>query len=174
MHYLKTETIAKRVLVRDMPDRSRIVATFKIEHLGNNAHPYFSATGEVYEPNGWNAGGMCHDEILRAFPRMAPFVAMHLSDWPSGEPMHALTNGRYFYFDRHFDYERRTYGQDYVNRHGTGRERCARILRCAVDDLPENATKEEFEAFVNAQRLRWAREAQEARALLDTIKEETS
>lgn len=180
--------IAQRVLVRDMPDRSRVVATLRISQLGGNAHPHFSTTANVYEPHGtWSGaaqqrsgrepdgGGRVHDEILRAFPGAAPFVAMHLSDYPSGTPMHAAANAWYFYSDGHLAYELKHYGPEYVERHGTGRERAASILRCAVDDLPFSdeadapITRTEFVAFVDNQRERWAREAAAAFELLQTM-----
>lgn len=174
--------IAQRILVRDMPDRSRVTAVLRIDQIGGNAHPHFSATGELYEPHGtWSGAaqqrsgrepdtcGMVHDEILRAFPGAAPFVAMHLSDYPSGTPMHALANSWYFYSDGHLAYELKSYGQEYVDRHGSGRERAARTLRCSIDDLPADAGEEEFAEFVNAQRERWAREAAAAIELLERM-----
>lgn len=176
---MTTKLIVQRVLVRDLPDRSRIHATLRVDQIDGNAHPHFSATAEVYEAHGtWSgaarsrndrepdACGCVHEEILRAFPGAAPFVAMHLSDWPSGEPMHALANAWYFYSGGHVAYELRHYGADYVERHGTGRERAARTLRCTVEELPHDADKAEFREFVDEQRERWAREAQDAYALL--------
>lgn len=158
-----SDTIIKRVLTRDMPDRSRIVATLVIHRIGGNAHPHFAATCKIYEPHGtWSGaarhlngkdmdgGGASHSTILGAFPQTAPFVAMHLSDWPSGTPMHARANAAYWYF-------------------GGEREKAARTLRVKVDELPADATPEQFDAFVAAQGERWAREAQAAYELLETL-----
>lgn len=180
------EIIASRELVRDMSDHSRIVAKLKVSRIGGNAHPHFSATCDIYEAHGtWSGaarqrngrepdgGGCCHDEILRAFPRAAGFVAMHLSDWPSGTPMHAAANASYFYFGRHLAYELKNYGAAYAERHGTGPERAASILRCAVDDLPTcddyETGREAFVAFVDDQRERWAREVSAAMMWLETL-----
>lgn len=41
------------------------------------------------------ASGCCHDEILKVHPDLAPVVALHLSD-SQGAPMHALGNGWYW------------------------------------------------------------------------------
>src|SRR4051794_18866771 len=91
-------------LVRDMPDRRRVVATLDV------SRGYFSLTGEVYEPHGTWSGAARHrndrepdacgqvtDELAAAFPQLRAFARMHLSDVESGEPMHALANGRYFW-----------------------------------------------------------------------------
>lgn len=176
-----TETIiAQRVLVRDLPDRSRIVARLQVTHLDGNAHPYFSATCDIYEPHGtWSGaarqrygremdgGGAAHEEILRAFPGAEPFVRMHLADHPSGEPLHALANALYFWRGRHESY----YGPEYLERHGTGPERAARTLRVAVDELPdaETASDDDFAAFVDTLRPRWAQEAADAMELLERM-----
>lgn len=158
--------IAQRVLVRDLADRSRIVATLRVDQIGGNAHPHFSATASVYDAHGthsgasrqrrgleWDAGGCVHDDILAAFPGAASFVALHLSDWPSGEPMHAEANGRYFIECGRFD-------------------AAASTLRVSVSDLPP-ADRAAVAAFVDAQRPRWAQEAADAMALLERMPDAT-
>lgn len=179
--------IAQRILVRDLPDRSRVVATLRVARIAGNAHPNFSATGEVYEPHGTWSGAACarngreadcvgcvHEDILRAFPGAAKFIAMHVSDYPSGVPMHAAANAAHYYFGRHLAYELKSYGPDYTRRHGTGYERAARTLRCEVADLPnidgsaEDADAQ-FAAFVDTLRPRWARKAADAFAWLESL-----
>jgi hypothetical protein len=102
---MQTMTDTKRTLVRDMPNRSRVVATLDI------GRGYFSLTGELYEPHGTWSGRARHgerararlgaaksrDKVLRAFPKLAGFARMHLSDLETGEPMHAEANGWYWY-----------------------------------------------------------------------------
>lgn len=140
----------------------------------------FSVTGELYERHGtWSgaaqyrngrdmdAAGCIHDEVLRAFPHLAPIVALHLSD-PDGVPMHADANGWYFYSGENDAYELRHYGAEYLERMGTGYERACRTLR--VDSIPEGLDREAFTAFVDAQRPRWAQEAADARALIGTLR----
>jgi hypothetical protein len=189
---ISTERLtAQRVLVRDMPDRSRIVATLRISQLGGNAHPHFSATCAVYEPHGtWSGaaqsrngrdsdiGGAAHDAILDAFPGAAAFVTMHLSDYPSGVPMHP-GNAHYFMTAKCCEYEVRNYGTSWMMRHGSPLTRAANYLRCGVDEIPydiaRNAgtltddTLPAFDAFVDTLRPRWARQARAARELLELM-----
>lgn len=192
----QTDTLlVSRTLIRDMPDRSRIVAQLEIHQIGGNAHPHFSATASVYEAHGTHSGasrhrrglesdgaGCDHSAILGAFPGLAPFVAVHLSDYPSGVPMHAEANAWYFTRPACAAYELQHYGASYIERHGSPLERCARTLRCAVGDLPyelvravagddplDSYTREDFAAFVDTLRPRWAREASAARALLESL-----
>ena len=147
-------------LTRDLPNRSRIVATITTER------GYFSLTGELYEAHGtWSgaarqrhgrdidAGGQIVDELRAAFgSRIEPFARLHLSDVETGEPMHAVENGRYFL--RLGDVET-----------------CARHLRVDVSELPEQgASDEAFAAWVDTLRPRWAAEAAAGRALLDAMR----
>jgi len=87
--------------------------------------------------------------------------------------MHALANARYFWRGEHLEYELSSYGQSYVDRHGSGAERAARTLRVEVSELPDPATTtdEEFEAFVDSLRPRWADEARAARELYAQLSE---
>ncbi len=63
----------------------------------------FSVTGEIHNSRrAFELGtgnphscGCIHDEILAAFPQLAPIVRMHLADAETGEPMHAASNGWY-------------------------------------------------------------------------------
>jgi hypothetical protein len=57
---MQTMTDTKRTLVRDMPNRSRVVATLDI------GRGYFSLTGELYEPHGTWSGRARHGERARA------------------------------------------------------------------------------------------------------------
>lgn len=106
----QTET---RTLVRDMPDRSRIIARLEIRGPDNarGLSPGFSLTGEVYKPRGtwsgamrhrrgleWDAGGCLHASVLRAFPHLKPFARVHLADL-DGSPMHAYANASWYYPD---------------------------------------------------------------------------
>lgn len=69
-----------------------------LHYLQGNARPYFTVTGEQ-----WTLGrhrrlvsaGAMHDLIARAFPKLQPIIALHLSD-DRGEPMHAEPNGWYW------------------------------------------------------------------------------
>lgn len=117
--------------------------------------PYFSVTATYWNskasarrwPDNPAGGGTAHQSILRAFPEMADIVALHLSD-TDGVPMHADANSWYWYEEGNLD-------------------AASRLLRVAVADLPTNADRETFTAFVDAQRDRWASEAAATRSKYD-------
>jgi hypothetical protein len=128
-----------------------LVATVQLHKLAGNERPYFSVTGDLWTSertyhsgNDRNhlEGGCIHERILAAWPELAPLVALHLSD-DTGAPMHDVENGWYWYERGELDV-------------------CARHLRVSVADLPVDADKEAFTAFVEAQRERWQKEAAEA------------
>lgn len=149
-------------IYRDVPGSdSRVVAELELrEDDPRGLSDAFAVTGELYERHGtWSgkaqhengrepdACGAIHGEILKAFPGLAPLVALHLSD-PDGVPMHAAANAAYFI------------------REGK-RDAAARTLRVAEADLPAEA--EDVPAFVEAQRARWSEEAQTGRELLAVV-----
>ena len=175
-----TDTIL-RTVGRATPGRRYIEAEVGLNYIEGNRTAHWSATGWIYEPHGtWDGaaqkrngreadlGGAIGDEIARVWPKLAPIVALHLSD-TDGVPMHAEANGWYFYSDGHLAYELKNYGEDYARRHGTGRERAARILRVDEADLPEGMDADEFTEYVDAQRDRWRAESEAAYALLLTL-----
>lgn len=141
-----------------------LVAEASTHSMGSQA-PYFSLTGTIYRSKrgaraqsdaSWISGGCIHDEILEAFPNLAPIEALHLADVATGEPMHAAANGWHYY--RQGDYEG-----------------AARVLRVDVSELPvafegddvSGAVDEEtFMAFAESLRGRWAQEAERGIALL--------
>jgi hypothetical protein len=59
---------------------------------------YLSITGEIRRPRAREAHtvGCIHDQILKAWPDLAPLVRWHLSD-DTGTPMHYLANGMYWW-----------------------------------------------------------------------------
>lgn len=203
-----TESLIRRTMVRDMPNGSRIVANVEVRLPGESRglSPAFSVTGEVYEQHGtWNGaarhrngresdiGGCIHDEILRAFPELAPVVALHLSDPETGEPMHAESNGWYWYAGSRADLratERYTgfsgiYAHQLEKRglsdDDSGREDYCYQVACKtlqVSEIPRfdstfgsTATRAAFSAFVDDQRDRWRQEAADARALVESLPE---
>lgn len=99
---MKTDIIvAQATLTRPAPRgyKGQIIVTAKLYQLGGNARPYFSVTGEISTPCERAKGdaqtcGCIHEHILKAFPRLAPLVALHLAD-DGGAPMHAEANGFY-------------------------------------------------------------------------------
>lgn len=166
-----TNVLAQRTFKRAVRD-GYLVADAKLYALGEQA-PYFSVTGELWQSKGWYENGQdgrlrecgsIHERILRAFPKLAPLVALHLAD-SDGVPMHALANAWYAYGgDWHAHDRTSAYAKDPTD---TPHERAARILRIDPAELPEGMDSEAFEAFVDSLRSRWAREASEARAFLE-------
>lgn len=122
--------------------------------------PYFSVTAELWDSQGWyerggpdgrmRACGCLHDDILAAFPKLAPLVALHLADATTGEPNYAFENGWYHYRQG-----------DYIA--------AARLLR--VKQVPAGLDENGFRDYVNAQRARWTTEAAEGRALIIALRD---
>jgi len=67
-----------------------------LHYIRGNHAPYFSVTADVYIPGRRDieACGCLHDDILKFWPKLAPVIALHLSD-DKGVPMHAEANGWY-------------------------------------------------------------------------------
>lgn len=129
--------------------RTRYVATLEIRTPGGGLSPGFSITGEVYEPHGTWSGQACQrngrepdgcgamgDTLARVLPFLAPFERVHLADL-DGTPMHGPSNAAYIMSPTSLQYEARYYGPSWTERHGTGLERAAGILR--VDTIPAAA-----------------------------------
>jgi hypothetical protein len=90
-------------LTAERPDGFMVVKVRR-EHLQGNSHPYFAVGADVYSSRRafdlGNEGaihscGCLHDEVLAAFPDLAPIVALHLANTETGEPMHGPSNGWY-------------------------------------------------------------------------------
>lgn len=171
-----------RTLTRDLPNRDRVVVELELriadngERLVDGISPCFSATYDIYEARrnasgaarqrmGREAdgGGTLGDEMVRHFPEAAPIVALHLSD-PDGVPMHAEANGWYWYSS----YDGQGTHNNWDNR--TDYDVACDYLRMPAIPGPQN--RRTFGELVDAQRSRWAVEAHEARALLESLPEE--
>lgn len=178
--------IIKRTVIRDMPDKSRVVAELLLRFATKGSRfaedgisPGFSATAHTYEPRSNASGaarmklgrepdtfGADHEAIVRAFPKLAPFVALHLSD-PDGVPMYAYENGWYWYssYDGKGTHRRPADGR-------TDYEVACEYLRLPHGGIPCPQNRESFARLVDEQRERWAAEAAEARALLEALPED--
>lgn len=123
------------------------------------------------------ACGCMHDDVLRHFPKLADVVALHLAD-TFGVPMHAEANGWYWLAGALGGLGERFHGSN--DRTERSHTECRKILAehlrltpVQVGDLindtrtiaaqhgPAHAAAF-FQAFVGAQRGRWAEEAREA------------
>jgi hypothetical protein len=80
----------------------RITAKVRYDDQCGNGHNGFGITADIDEKrgNGWYdyAGGCCHDEIVKHFPELAPYIKWHLMD--SDGPMHYLPNVLFLAGDR--------------------------------------------------------------------------
>jgi hypothetical protein len=74
--------------------KNYIEATAILHKIGNQK-PYFSLTGRIVINGRETMSGAIHNEILKAFPRLADIAALHLSDI-DGKPMHSFENGKYW------------------------------------------------------------------------------
>lgn len=145
-------------------------ATAQLRQLNENQRPYFSVTGELWDSQRWYENGnerhlqecgCIHDLILKAFPDLAPVVALHLAD-DRGVPMHAEANGWYAYSSEWHQYD----AEKGTPRKDTPLELCASILRISKDELNPGMNRAEFGAFVESLKPRWQAEADTAKALL--------
>lgn len=140
---------------------AKLTATFKLYSLGSQA-PYFSITAEVRNP--WQqdivAGGCLHEDIARVFPKVRPFLPLHLSD-ADGAPMHAKANG--WYHAGGTEYKDAT-NAAYLASHL--RIDLAEAERIVAEVAAGAMTKDKFAAYVDAQRPRWKAEAEAALTFL--------
>lgn len=74
----------------------KTVIKIRLNDECKNGHEDFSITADIYENGRGVGGGCCHDHILTLRPDLAPFVALHLSDY-TGAPMHAMANAFYWF-----------------------------------------------------------------------------
>ena len=172
---MSTMTNTSKTIARDLPNGDHLHITAEERDGSDGLSAGFSITVEGWEQRGTvtgrsreaiardiDFGGAAHDVILSAAPELAPIVTAHLAS-PDGTPMHAEANGWYFYSGAHLDYELKNYGQEYIDRHGTPRERAARSLHIAPTELPEGLDREGFGSLVRSLSALWAEQAQAAR-----------
>lgn len=136
-----------------------ITARVSLDDDCNNLHFDFSVTCDVKRiaKNGrrvdWG-GGADHERILKHFPKLAPFVALHLSSW-DGVPMYAVENGYY-----------------HAHKSAPGvLENCLRITPAEAAALRSAPDKVYFKHLLFDLGIvdRWHTEAAEAVALLETM-----
>lgn len=139
-----------------------------------NGHEDFSLTADIYG-DGRDVGGCCHEHILTLRPDLAPFAALHLSDY-TGAPMHSTANAFYW-----FAGWMGGLGQKYHAGTGSGAktpEECRRIfqeqVRATEADMATFATcgamlEDELQMFIEDLGIpaRWREEAAAAIAQLE-------
>lgn len=127
--------------------KEKTVIKISLDDDCRNGHETFSMTADIYEKRGNNrwvevGGGCCHEHILGLCPKLAHFVALHLSD-QNGVPMHAVSNALYWFAGFNGGL-----GQEYhggSGRDGKSPEVCRRIF---TDHI--RATSKQVDAIVAA------------------------
>lgn len=104
MQTTNTTTISTNTILNTHQERSykgerknggTIVALVRFDDRMGNGHNTFSITASLYDKFGCeDGGGMCHEEVVAAFPELAPLVKYHLVS--TDEPMHYLANTLYW------------------------------------------------------------------------------
>jgi hypothetical protein len=178
--------MTRKVIGRDLPGGVYVEIAAEIRDGSDGLSAGFSVTGLLWERHGtWNgrackrngrdcdAGGQIVDEIRAAAPELEPIMAVHLADL-AGVPMHAETNGWYFYSGGASAWERAQVaaGHDYgysrqleVSDH----DRAARALNIPPADLPTGLDRAGFGAFVASLADRWAAQAAAARDVFSAM-----
>ena len=70
--------------------------TVSLDDDCNNKHHDFSITSMVYEGGKLVGGGCNHEEIVKHFPELKPYIPLHLCGH-EGEPSYPVENGIYFF-----------------------------------------------------------------------------
>ncbi len=162
-------------------DAGYLVATISRERGRFSVQGEIHSSRRAYELGTGNPHtcGCIHDDVLRAFPHLAPIVALHLCDVETGEPMHGPANGWYRLSGADMAYDLKSLAlrghgsyhdapTPYVNDRGgefsdTPREgfslntnyvqffvdMAARCLNCESDELSIWWAREQFDAFVS-------------------------
>lgn len=78
----------------------RITVKISLDDDCKNNCPDWSVTANIWhiEKQGYltlERGGCCHEEILKHFPELRPFVILHLCNF-LGQPMYSVSNGIYY------------------------------------------------------------------------------
>jgi hypothetical protein len=90
----------------------QIMAEVRYDDQCGNGHNTFAITAKIDEKRGnqWRdySGGCCHDEVVKHFPKLAPYIKWHLCS--SDGPMHYVANTIYHAGNR--DHNGRTKGKE--------------------------------------------------------------
>ena len=185
--------MVSRTLIRDLPDRSRVVVHLQLRERGDPGElsPVFSVTTDRYEPHGTRSGKMAPSPravtptpvAACTTPRCSRSPSSRCSwtfTWPTQRPASRCTprpTALYFYrtarglpggwSDDHQHAER-----EGLTVAGYARRVACSILRAdeiPLDDVPEQDLAAAFHQFVEDQRERWQDEARAGREQLQAI-----
>ena len=165
-----TRIIAQQTFIKHLADNRKIQAECTLSSL-NNQTPHFSLVGQTWEKkNGrfrFESGGQITDELLEAWPELAPLAAIHLADI-DGVPLHAVENGFYWAGGTKWN------GPEANSPPNV--DFLASTLRISINDAQIIVdavsagvlTKSEFSEFVDEQKPRWKNEANHVKDFLET------
>jgi hypothetical protein len=153
--------------------RDNLTVTLTLHKVGGNRLAHFSATAELRDSKGRVIScGAMHEAILAKFPEVGDFVALHLAD-ENGEPMHAEANGYYWLSGALGGLGEKYNGLN--DDRGNSVQECLAIfashVRISVEQADalidsfkggQSKVREQFAAWVVAQRPRWKAEADAA------------
>jgi hypothetical protein len=110
----KNQKIKKLGSYTDGGVRYYVQAIIRHDDECGNGHNTFSITGNIYSKHGdkketplileegqqvyWEGGGCCHDDIVKAIPKLEPYIKWHLCS--TDGPMHYIANTLYNAGDR--------------------------------------------------------------------------
>jgi hypothetical protein len=170
--------------------KGSLIATAKANLIPHNKNPFFSVTGECSTLNERIEGnpsicGCLHDLILEAWPEVKPVIDLHLCNAVTGEPMHALDNG-WFWFQGALPFVCRE--SKYHGGNGSSpksEKECAEILskhlrvpEKEIFILLEEAVMSDKQSkiilnrFIARQRSRWKKEAKAGINLILKLRED--
>lgn len=83
-----------------------LIVEVRYDDSCGNGHNTFAITGEIYKTgrssdNAFLAGGCVHDEIVKHFPELEPFIKWHLVS--SDGPLHYISNALYHASDKDYN-----------------------------------------------------------------------
>lgn len=94
------KTYNNSVQISKVVGSEKFNVNIRLDDCCGNGICEFAITCDIYERAKndrwvWSAGGCQHDKILKHFPELADFVALHLSN-VHGQPMYPEANGHHF------------------------------------------------------------------------------
>lgn len=144
----------------------RLTYTARIDYIKGNSFPHFSITGELRDTGiAGDRGLLCCGQMANDIASMwdddfvTLMLQLHLSSFPSGEPMHAIENAFYWYG-----------GTKWVARNNTILAQHLRIPLADAECIPDGLYKDAFVAdIVRPLREQWALEARSAFAMFQDM-----
>jgi hypothetical protein len=150
------KSLKESALMKKLVFRNKAKQKFELNiGISQTNHTYFSFTYSLYERGRNVAGGANSELIVKVFPEAKKYINLHLSDAVTGMPMYALENG-YYYLENP-----QTYSTDVVAEHF--RISMPEAKKLQVLTKKGAFTKEDCLTFVESQKPRWKKEANDCK-----------